>query len=110
MVYHRGRLHIHFIFGELQAPAKINLFLVGKKVFIKSAQLVVKRRLYKHRRTGRPKTGLYTIILPVIGFNYIKDPPTRKRIAKYIEPAPTGPGVFKIPPVSITQYLRPAGG
>lgn len=55
VVNHRLRTAKNLVAGKLDPPAKINLFLVGKKVFVEAMQLVKDHATDDHGRTGGPE-------------------------------------------------------
>src|SRR6187401_3150200 len=95
MVNNRRRTTIKLIPGKLHAPAKIYLFLVCKKVFIKSFHFMECTATDNHCSTGYPKNLFSCIILTFVFFTDIKYSSSRKWIAKAIQPTAGATGIFK---------------
>ncbi len=78
---------IHLVPGQLQPPAKIDLFLVRKKIAIQAAQLVIEFRPHEHGRSAGPEYGFRFVVLSLIFFAGVEYPSFGKRIAQMIDPA-----------------------
>jgi len=95
MVDDRRRAGINAVPGQLHAPAEIDLFLVGEEEVLQAMQFVVQTAADKERGAAGPEDGFDLVILPIVYFTDIEDPTLRKGIAKIIEPAAGGAGIFE---------------
>src|ERR1039457_350766 len=105
MIYHRRRNCINGISGSLHSPAKVNFFLVGKEIFIKTIYFVKNLSPYKKRCTGGPKYLGNGIILAGIIFTCVKNATTGERVSKFIKKPSTCPFIFKFPVFIIRKNL-----
>lgn len=95
-VVHQGvRAVGNAVAGPLQAPAKVHLLHMGKKMGIKPAHPVKTFGTDKQRRPGGPENVLHRVILAMVFLRAVEDAPPAKGVAEDIHPPTGGTGIFK---------------
>src|SRR5680860_1315472 len=81
------------VFGP---PAKINFFLVGAVLLIKTFQLPIDLTFYKHTGTGGPEYFTGIVVLSNIFFQALKNTSPTERITELVYESTARTGIFKV--------------
>src|SRR5262245_24669585 len=89
------RAVIDAVSGQLNAPAEINLFHVGEKLFVEATDFMENRSAHEHAGACCPKDLFNVIVLAVIFFELLKNAAAAERIAEVINESSCGTGKFE---------------
>src|SRR6478736_8548502 len=71
-------LIINLMACTVEFPTQVNLFHMGKEIFIKAIHLFIERTANDKASTGSPKDRPCIIVLAVVFFNLIENAPPAK--------------------------------
>ena len=105
MVYFRFWFAYNTVTRILHSPAKVNFFLMCKKVVVEATNFKEKLSADEQCCTAYPEAVLACVVLAVVGFEVLEKPTAAKRIAVFVDIAASSTCVFKLVAVVVVDKL-----
>src|SRR3970040_397539 len=106
MIDHRFMVVFYFVSLIESTPRQIDLFLMGKKIIVKTVQFLIKGTAYKKASTRCPEYLPVIIILAFVFFYCVKNTSAAIWITVFIDEAACSSGIFKVVFIFEVQYFR----